>query len=298
MLRHFLGHKRSVGVLLFGATIGAAVVTFALPGADATSDRSGTVRIVAQRLEDGRVEFGLQPQDGSSWGERILPSPRFFPVNARVNRWLSSGPIELGATTGEFVPSEENFWEFDAELTWSAQRQGGEFSAPAAVDRLWTTVDAKGSLLRTANPRLDGLRLSMRCLEARAEDDIAHFIPAEFQADIAFFIHGPHGYPVSLKVDPLGRRLDDGSWSSNAPAIFLRAATWVDDELVSREWWVDSLEFDLEFMHTIRHYELLYVSVRGELDDGSFELFDGVFDNLQEIFGTPLQENLNRCGLY
>ena len=56
------------------------------------------VRIVARRLEDDRVEFGVQQRgaDGS-WGERLLPSRRFFPVGVDVGRWLSSSPLSLGA---------------------------------------------------------------------------------------------------------------------------------------------------------------------------------------------------------
>ena len=48
------------------------------------------VRIVAQKLEDGRIEFGLE-QDG----ERILPRTRFFPADARVGRWLKSSPVTI-----------------------------------------------------------------------------------------------------------------------------------------------------------------------------------------------------------
>ena len=48
------------------------------------------VRIVAQKLEDGRIEFGLE-QDG----ERILPRTRFFPADARVGRWLKSSAVTI-----------------------------------------------------------------------------------------------------------------------------------------------------------------------------------------------------------
>ena len=48
-------------------------------------------RVTAMRLQDRRVEFGFIP-DG---GERILPRVRFFPVNARANRWLRSSLITL-----------------------------------------------------------------------------------------------------------------------------------------------------------------------------------------------------------
>ena len=50
-------------------------------------------RINARMLADGRIEFGFTPTDG----ERILPSSRYFPVDARVGRWLRSTEIEISA---------------------------------------------------------------------------------------------------------------------------------------------------------------------------------------------------------
>ncbi len=53
------------------------------------------VRIVARRLADGRVEFGLQQRDNGSWGDRDLPQSRFFPPTATVDRWLGSSTLNL-----------------------------------------------------------------------------------------------------------------------------------------------------------------------------------------------------------
>ena len=62
----------------------------------ATTDTDLNVRIAAQRLADGRVEFALQQsrQDGG-WGERLLPQRRFFPSNAASARWLVSSPLTI-----------------------------------------------------------------------------------------------------------------------------------------------------------------------------------------------------------
>ena len=63
--------------------------------ADAFSDDI-EVRIVARRLENGRVEFGLQERDDDdSWGDRLLPTRRFFPADARVGRWLHSSLLRV-----------------------------------------------------------------------------------------------------------------------------------------------------------------------------------------------------------
>ena len=59
------------------------------------------VRITARRLPDGELEFGLQVlQDDGSWGERLLPTRRFFPAEATVDEWLPSSSLDLG-TAGE-----------------------------------------------------------------------------------------------------------------------------------------------------------------------------------------------------
>ena len=48
-------------------------------------------RINAKRLADGRIEFGFTPING----ERIEPRARYFPADARVDRWLRSTPIRF-----------------------------------------------------------------------------------------------------------------------------------------------------------------------------------------------------------
>ena len=53
------------------------------------------MRIVARKLTDGRIEFGLQQRSGSTWGDRQLPRTRFFPTTARVGSWLASSPLTL-----------------------------------------------------------------------------------------------------------------------------------------------------------------------------------------------------------
>ena len=76
------------------ATLAATAIIIGAIGFALGQSITGTsdVRIIAQKLDDGRIEFGLE-QDG----EQILPRARFFPTNARVGRWLKSSPIEVSA---------------------------------------------------------------------------------------------------------------------------------------------------------------------------------------------------------
>ena len=85
------GVKPSTKALLLGlAVLLALAAAWAVSIAQAQNQEQ-TGRIVAQRLADGRTEFGWQP----AGGERILPRARYFPADAQVDRWLNSSPVEV-----------------------------------------------------------------------------------------------------------------------------------------------------------------------------------------------------------
>ncbi|MDE0652093.1 MAG: hypothetical protein OXI26_00370 [bacterium] len=92
------------------------------------------VRIVARRRADGRIEFGLQQRGaGGEWGERSLPTRRFFPADVAVGRWLSSSPLrvtELPAVYDEFTLGEgprsgETLVAVSHGRTCAVRRDGG-----------------------------------------------------------------------------------------------------------------------------------------------------------------------------
>ena len=96
------GRTRILVLGLIVATVVATTVVnqLAFGPAEADSEEHTTLalRIAAQRLEDGRVEFALQGQgDDGGWGPRIEPRQRMFPVDAEVGRWLYSSPVEFAA---------------------------------------------------------------------------------------------------------------------------------------------------------------------------------------------------------
>lgn len=83
----------AVGALL--ATLG----TLAVSAGAAAQGGDELVRIVARKLADGRVEFGLQTRTTSgARNERLLPTKRFFPPTAAVDRWLVSSPLSMTTT--------------------------------------------------------------------------------------------------------------------------------------------------------------------------------------------------------
>ena len=76
------------------ATLGTAAVSS--PVAAQADGGSDEVRIVARKLADDRIEFGLQHRNvDDSWGDRRLPSSRFFPADVAVDRWLRSSPLTV-----------------------------------------------------------------------------------------------------------------------------------------------------------------------------------------------------------
>ncbi len=87
MIKHLL-----VTALL--ASVLGGVATYAAGAARQTVETE--VRINAQRLDDGRVEFALQQRDeDGAWSDRQLPSRRFFPASGFLNRWANSTPITV-----------------------------------------------------------------------------------------------------------------------------------------------------------------------------------------------------------
>ena len=98
---------RPAAVVLLVVLIVSAIPT-AAAAQEVVGDTAGDaseveVRIVARRLASGRVEFGLQQRGGDgSWGDRLLPSRRFFPADAGVGRWLSSSRLVLSVDATAF----------------------------------------------------------------------------------------------------------------------------------------------------------------------------------------------------
>ena len=78
-----------------GSWLNSSSINLAVAEAADSSDEQVRVRITARLHDDSRVEFGLQRHDGTSWGERTVPTRRYFPTTARVDRWLSSSVLTL-----------------------------------------------------------------------------------------------------------------------------------------------------------------------------------------------------------
>ena len=103
--RRRVGAVRGVLRCLVVAAVLAAGVTAVAGTAVTAQDGSADVRIVARRLDSGKVEFALQQRHADdSWGARLLPSTRLFPTTATVGRWLVSSPLRLSAVSAPSAP--------------------------------------------------------------------------------------------------------------------------------------------------------------------------------------------------
>ena len=89
--------RRRLAAIAAGALLAViATAAVAAPAAAQDNQNDTTARIVARKINDGRIEFGLQVSQGTgSWSEPQLPARRFFPANAQEGRWLTSSPLTL-----------------------------------------------------------------------------------------------------------------------------------------------------------------------------------------------------------
>lgn len=84
-----------IGIATLGAVALAALIATSAP-ASAQEDEGGSqleLRVIAQPLEDGQIEFGIE-----YLGEQILPTARYLTprlIQQRRGQWLSSTPVEV-----------------------------------------------------------------------------------------------------------------------------------------------------------------------------------------------------------
>ena len=87
-------------------------------------------RINARQLSDGRIEFAFTPTDG----ERITPQARYFPTDARENRWLRSTEIAIGpARTSYVAVSAGGRHTCAIRASDSASRAGERMGTPTTI---------------------------------------------------------------------------------------------------------------------------------------------------------------------
>ena len=99
--------RACVATAMLLAVLAAGATSAAAQQAGADEQMGSGVRIVAQRLTDGRIEVALQQRStDDQWGERLLPARRFIPAEVRVGRWLAGSPLTISRPATETSAAE------------------------------------------------------------------------------------------------------------------------------------------------------------------------------------------------
>lgn len=116
----------AVGILIGLASLGAVWANVANTPDD--PDGAVDVRIVLERLADGRVEAGLQQRESSGeWGETLKPTSRFLPPDSDLNTPLHSSVVIVD-TDSRYETVEKAYAEY--------LFQSGQESAQRFLDRV------------------------------------------------------------------------------------------------------------------------------------------------------------------
>lgn len=268
--------------LKLGAALAVAFVIGAVAvGAIAANSAGETqVRISARQLDDGRVEFALQQDDGGGWGERQLARARYFPADPGHSRWLNTSPYT--------VRVEVDALDQTQSASDTASQSGAGGSLPEGVT-IYRTIGSEF----VEHPRLyysvgqdefdDSLISSVSIEESGSfeswEDPMSLWISCFGGPLQVWFSDAPLSdindqYTVTFRFD--GQPAESAVWSDRG-ADYAAFAPVGD---------VASLWFDLKRSQQL----IVRLSGFSESHTASFDL-DGAWD-------TVVQPNLEYCGRY
>ena len=206
----------------------------ALATSNAGAQEGGAeVRIAAQRLEDGQLEFALQQRTEGSWGERRRPDLHNFPGDATVGEWLDSsalavdavGQVRISARLGDDGRIEFTLQQQQTDDSWGerllpqrrffpADTEAGNWlvttpltiSTPAPVETPEATPEPE------ADDESDSQVVAVTCLAA--------------QGDGEPFVSGLDESPLEHRsMDGQGNNLEHPAWGMAGTALLKRAPT-------------------------------------------------------------------------
>ena len=239
-------------------------------------------RIRVRRLPDGRTEFALQQkEDGANWGEIIAPSGRYLSSAHRtshIGRWLSSTEVLLAtsivapvvvAPEGVPVLIEDDAVIVDRPHLRASASDPAEYYFYGTVRDLFT--DRVGTVVSIATKAMHDDHktavLVYRCHQAGTLD--AYITNAE---DRRFVPDGDRVH-VTWRID--GGEVVTEHWYSQTTD---GSMVWVSQQFQDHLPFADS------------------AAVRFTLQDDSRVTF--TLEEIQDIFTTPVQPNLDYCGHY
>lgn len=236
-------------------------------------------RIAAQRLNDGRIEFGLQVRNVAmrQWSEIALPTARFLPAGFDRRQWLHSSQLNLA----DIVPPVPSGLPVNAEgVVRRADLDGYSFNGQEATLYYGTRVDPIDSshdtwvvaVAATDDSLYDTIRLQVSCYDGR-------FGLWFWEDGLPYAASNTHGNRF-VAVD---YRFDDG------------------DAVRSARWWMDSGSDDsVHPLDDAREFErALRVSNRLAIRISFYDrTMTAIFEGVRGLWRTPVQPNLEYCGRY
>lgn len=246
------------------AFVAGSATTLLVRGHD---EASVDVRIAAQRLPDGSTELALQHRGEDGWSDRILPASRFFPARPTAGRWLSSTAVRVTAST----PKERLLGYEEVVIGEEVTVAMEDFDGPRGRDRaersLYYGTDNQTWVIRVAetdDDLYDRMRLVARCNDGELDIYLSGLPPA-----------GITWRNVSYRFD------------GESPIV----ETWARD----KGYQALSAPDDARLMSRLKAADSLTVAVTH--GDNEHDIVTATFD-LDGMFETPIQGNLDYCGEY
>ncbi len=260
------------------ATAALVVLAGALGLALAQSGGEAEVRITAQRLEDGRTEFGLQQRVNGEWGERILPRRNLFPAEIEPGRWLNSTPVTLEPAP---IVRELGAESYDDNRITTLVRERELTDGVTGIETRLQVVE-DGQHKYGDQP----LRLTIVCVKGRVwhRFGLTRVVPgtdvwgsAVYQISVAPSADGGGVKPNSrLSFSEFAYRAEQ------APEMFGYSA--------APGWSVEVPVYILAQLHSA---DQVVITITGADDESVTATF-----SMNGVFETPIQPNIDRCGTY
>lgn len=272
-------------VMLLGA-----VAAMSVSLAAAQSNETET-RITARRLTDGRVEFALNEQQADGgWGERILPSRRYFPANATVDAWLVSSPVLVSRIEVRIAARRLT----DGRTEFALQRRDGTGWSGHILPRLrFFPADSRGRWLNSSPFVVE------RTYPFEGSGDIFFTARDEFTDDLRTTVYSRSGDNLLVVACGEGQLLT-GVTGEDVPTSDIRGqhtVLWrVDSNSAVEEAWDGSpmatSTFDLDLYKQLRYGQSVIFRISG------WRSSETVRFDLAGMFDTPAQWNIDNCGRY
>ena len=336
-MRHLTIGRSALFALIAALVVIASITGMGNAGADEHDRNTNRVRIVAQRIADGRIEFALL-QATAQWqtaqlelnwsGSRILPAKRFFPAEPAHSGWHRASWQTLTSGDGTEFVVRIVARRLDAAIIEFGLQANGQTAPYLPDSRFFPANTAVGRWLRSSEINLNNVR-----------DPVPANVPVR-TGEVVLRSGNLDGYAwngleptlyYGTEDDPLDDTLftgvvaraktDDDLYDT----IRLQAACFPsgeygvqfwedglpydggdpisvryrinDGEVVSESWWASR---DGDAVFTSADFERAIAGADKLVVRMSFysRTLTATFTGLRAMWNTPVQPNLDYCGRY